>query len=393
MSRGPLAGVRVIESGDCLAAAYCGRILAEQGAEVVKLLDPAPGGSESGPLLPPGHPVYPLYLDYGKHMLRVDLARRAGQRILLALTRRSDVLLCGACHQADRRPREMAARARRANPALVAFCITPFGLNGPYAALPSSDLVNCYASGLAYVMPEGVTDLEQDPPLRAGALSAEFFSGLCAAVRVVAAHLTACARGRGETIDFAKQEALTIAMGVNPTLGAYFKKQTGRNAPGFAGGGGVFPCRDGLVELNFVSVRQWDDLVRLMGSSEWAADPHFRERINRWQSWDFVTGQIRRWTMEQSRDDLVKRAQRLRIPCLPVLEPAQVLTNPHMRRRGVFQRRRAGGLSALVPRGLVNLTDGDAPARTGPGRDYVLTEVLHYKRRNVRRLRETGVVS
>lgn len=393
MTRGPLAGVRVIESGDCLATAYCARILAEQGAEVVKLLDQARGNSESGPLLPPEHPVYPLYLDYGKHALRVDLGARAGHRILLELTRRSDVLLCGACHRADRRTREIAARARRANPALVAFCITPFGLRGPYAAFPSSDLVNCYASGLAYLMPEGVTDLEQDPPLRPGALSAEYFSGLYAAVRVVAAHLTARARGRGETVDFAKQEALAIAMGVNPTLGTYFKKQTGRNAPGFAGGGGVFPCRDGLVELDFVSARQWDDLVRLMGSPEWAADPHFRERINRWQSWDFVTGQIRQWTMRQSRDDLVRRAQRLRVPCLPVLDPSQVLTNPHMRQHGVFQRRRAGGVSALVPRGLVNLADGHAPDRPGRGRDYVLTEVLRYTRRDVRRLRETGVVS
>src|SRR6476620_10351786 len=202
----PLSGVRALELAGEIAGPYCGKLLADLGAEVLKL-EP-PGGDPSrgcGPF--PGGEPNPersglfRYLNAGKRGIVADLAAAAGRQRCLELAERVDVVVeSGAPGELERLGLGFES-LRAASPRLVLVSVTPFGQWGPRSAWRGNDLVAFHSSGFAYGFPSDQVDRPDLPPLNAPSYAAVFLAGEMAAAAAVHGLLVAQRTGGGAHLD------------------------------------------------------------------------------------------------------------------------------------------------------------------------------------------------
>ena len=337
---GALGHLRVLEIGDGVSAAYATKLLADLGADVVKIEPPGDGDvtRRRGPF--PGDIPHPdksglfLYLNANKRGLTLDLTHPRGRDALARLARRADLLV----H--DVHPTEMAARGldydRLAadHPALVMTSIAPFGLTGPHAAYRGTDVVTWSAGGIAALNGEPARpDL---PPLKAFGDQSGFQAGLNAAIGSLGALFARLATGRGEHVEVSTQESLAAILELTFEFWPYCGLVASR-----LGAKPIQPlcfmeCRDGWIFICCVEEHQWRRFVEIMGNPEWAQMDIFENRIARGANFDALRIFLQEWCSEQSVEELYQAAQRRRIPFAPVSTMGDLLASPHLKARGFF---------------------------------------------------------
>ncbi|MCS6925423.1 MAG: CoA transferase [Candidatus Binatia bacterium] len=342
MPAGALTGLRILECGEMVAAAYAAKLMADMGAEVIKVEPPRIGDAarSRGPF--PGRLPHPeksglfLYLNTNKRGITLDLTHPQGQEIFHRLVAHTDVLIHN-CH-----PTQMAAygldyeRFARLNPGLIMTSITPFGLSGPHKDYQATDLTLWNAGGLCYLNGGGPGS-EDLPPLKPFGQQAGFQAGVHAAVASLGAFFARLQDGSGQHIDFSIQECL---MGISEFAGimpTYANQVVVR----FTGNKAIRPldimeCKDGWIYLCCVEEHQWQSFVDLMGNPEWASEPIFATRLHRAENWDALQVLLEPWVKEQSVYDLYHKAQARRIPFAPVSTMGDILASEHLRVRGFF---------------------------------------------------------
>jgi CoA:oxalate CoA-transferase len=337
-----LEGFRIVECGDMVAAAYAAKLMADMGAEVIKIENPAGGdpARQRGPF--PGKIPHPeksglfLYLNTNKRGVTLNLEDQRGQEIFQGLIKQADLLI----HNVH--PTRMSAlgldyeRLAYLNPGLVMTSITPFGLTGPHKDYQATDLTLWNAGGLCYLngSSEGGEEL---PPLKAFGQQAGFQAGVHAAVAALGALFARFADGLGQHIDFSIQECL---MGISEFAGimpAYANQVVVR----YTGNKAIRPldimeCKDGWIYLCCVEEHQWKQFVDIMGTPDWAAEPLFATRLDRAENWDALKLFLEPWVKEQSVQDLYHKAQARRIPFAPVSTMGDLLNSEHLKARGFF---------------------------------------------------------
>jgi crotonobetainyl-CoA:carnitine CoA-transferase CaiB-like acyl-CoA transferase len=262
---GPLAGVRVLEVGHQIAGPYCARLLADQGADVIKVERPGTGdvSRSMGPFV--GEDAHPeksltyLYLNYNKRSVTLDLRSPQGRELFMALARDCDVLV------ENFEPRVMRsfgldhAVLSRENPRLVYTSISNFGQTGPRSGWRGNDLIDYAASGMMSI--SGTADR---PPLKHGYHQAGYVGGLAGVVPTMAALLMRDMTGEGQHVDVAISEALTSTLVLTVPYYTYMgETQTRRTAVGdsFAN---CTPARDGWVIAHSPRSDQWSDFCNLV---------------------------------------------------------------------------------------------------------------------------------
>lgn len=336
---GLLSGLRVVERADGPAAAYAGRLLATMGAEVV-MAEPE-GGTPlrfEPPLLDAGRTIGSLfaYLACGKRSVVCPVDEPGGREELDALLDGADIFLDDT--PAAERPAlglDPDTIARR-HPGLVHVSVLPFGASGPKAGWRGHELNLVHASGEGFLLPNGLSaELFPDrPPLKIYGHFTEFQGGTAAALGALSA-LWACEAVGGQFVDVSVQDA-------GLAVGAFAVQRLGdgslehRRERSFKYGG-VLECRDGFVELLTLEERQWLGLVELMGSPDWAQDPELGDGVARSRHGAAINGRIRAWALTETVADVVARAQTLGVPMARYNAPAEVLSDPHERARGLFQ--------------------------------------------------------
>lgn len=337
-----LEGFRIIECGDMVAAAYATKLMADMGAEVIKIEPPKTGDSarQRGPF--PGKVPHPeksglfLYLNTNKRGVTLDLEHPRGQEIFRKLVGQADLLV----HNVH--PTQMAAlgldyeRLARENSGLVMTSITPFGLQGPHSKYQATDLTLWNAGGLCYLNGGGPGS-EDLPPLKPFGQQAGFQAGIHAAVASLGALFSRFADGVGQHIDFSIQEtlmAISEFAGIMPTYADQIVVR-------FTGNKAIRPldimeCKDGWIYLACVEEHQWQNFVDIMGNPEWAAEELFKTRLDRAQNWDALQLFLEPWVKEQSVEELYHQAQARRIPFAPVSTMGDLLNSEHLKVRGFF---------------------------------------------------------
>jgi crotonobetainyl-CoA:carnitine CoA-transferase CaiB-like acyl-CoA transferase len=337
---GALEGLRVLEVGDLVSAAYATKLLADLGAYVVKIEPPGRGdlARQRGPF--PGGEPHPeksglfLYLNANKRGITLDLERPRGREVLLRLAARADLLV----HNVH--PRDMAARGLEwdrlaaANPGLVMTSIAPFGLSGPHAGYRGPDVVTWSAGGLSALngMP-GEPDL---PPLKTFGDQSGFQGALNAAIGSLGALVARLASGRGEHVEVSLQECVASITELTYPYWPYCGLVASR-----LGAKPIQPlcfmeCRDGWIFLCCVEEHQWRAFVEIMGDPEWAGMELFDNRLARGKNFDALQIFLQEWCREQSVNELYERAQQRRVPFAPVSTMGDLLSSPHLRARGFF---------------------------------------------------------
>jgi crotonobetainyl-CoA:carnitine CoA-transferase CaiB-like acyl-CoA transferase len=340
MAAQALNGVRVIEYGQMVAAPYAAKLLADLGAEVIKVEplagDPARArGPFPGGVADPNASGLFLYLNSNKRGITLDLGSERGRDLLTALADGADVLVHNIA------PREMndlgldyAALAAR-NPRLVMTSITPFGIEGPHSRYEATDLVLWNAGGIAYLNGGG-PGTEEMPPLKAFGQQAEFQGGVNAAVATLGALFASLRDGRGQHVTISIQECIAAILELTYEYWPYMGLVASRL--------GVKPiqpldfmeCRDGWIFLCCIEEHQWRGFVELMDHPDWADLELFENRLSRAQNWDALKLMLQEWVKEQSVDELYQAAQARRIPFAPVSTMGDLLRSEHLHARGFF---------------------------------------------------------
>lgn len=337
ISAGPLHGIRVVECGHMVGAAYAAKLMADLGAEVVKVEEP--GGDEArrrGPY--PGKPHLEksglfLYLNANKLGITLDLQRNRGRELFRGLVQEADLLV----HNYP--PPHMAARGldyealHKLNPGLVMTSISPFGQTGPNRDYHAHDLTMWSAGGIVYL--SGASGREDLPPLKAFGQQAGLQAGVNAAVGSLGALFRRLTTGQGQHIDVSVQECLVAIMENNyiswPYDGSVASRLGFRLIPQ-----DVLPCRDGYIYVLAIEDHQWHGAIELMGNPEWASMDLFEDFPSRSANWDALKPLLEDYLQDKSVQETYHAAQARRVPFAPVSTMGDLLDSPHLSARGFF---------------------------------------------------------
>jgi len=393
---GPLAGLRVLELGELVAAPYCAKLLGDLGADVIKLERPGTGDPARlrGPFrgdVPDleGSALY-LYLNTSKRGITLDLEREDDRALFRRLADRADVLV------EDRAPGSLDALGlgyaalSRDNPRLIVTSLTPFGQTGPNAMHVSFHLNLYHGAGHASPFtPEALRG--ERAAAKAGGYLGEYDAGLTAAVGTLAAVLGRERTGRGQHIDVSKQEAMMCLERV--TIGRFANEPdafSGRGRPG-----GLVRAKDGWFIVNTLEPHQWQGLVETMGDPDWSRAPWCQQPEKRMERQAEIQRHIADWAAEVTRDEIYHAAQAHRTPAGPVRDVREVMAWPQVRERGFFREldhERAGALEYPTAPYRFSDTDwvGFAAPRLGEHDLQVRAELAHEADRTGPRARAVG---
>lgn len=374
---GALAGLRVLEISH-QAGAVCGRVLADLGADVVKL---EPPGGEAARRAPPtiraagGEAISAFWLAFNlnKASVCVELDTAEGLARFRAMARDADIVVTDweRCPVADMD--RLAAVARAANPALVWVEILPFGRGGPYEGYPATDTVLQALGGHLFLN----GDIDR-PPVRISAPVGLVQGGAEAASAALMAYYHRMRTGEGQRVDVSIQACIVWTLlnstmiaqilGFNESRGGAVRRERANRFYTRL----VWDTRDGHVyfgpvgggggaarEKSYASLLKWmreDGFVDpILTAHDWNGDGQFAIPQ---AEYDAVTAVIARFVATRSTDELMARAVAERILLAPVSSIADVFRNPHFRARGVYQRvdDPARGLALDVPGRWANLS-------------------------------------
>ncbi len=367
----PLAGIRVIDHAD-EHGELCGRLLADLGAEVIRV-EPPGGAASRG--FSPFHGDTSLYFavrNLGKKSVTLDIGTAEGRRRLDGLLDAADVWI-ESRHADDLNRREALER----HPALVITSITPFGLTGPYRDYEATDAVLVAMSGLLFR--SGVPG--KPPLLPPGALASDI-AGTTAAFATVAALWDRTKTGRGQHLDVSVMEAaaqtsdwaLPNFSATKAHGGTYFELRSG-SAPLYT----MYRCADGYVRLIIVSPRQWHATRAWLGEPQVLQADHFDHLLARISiQTDILDPMFADFFKDKTRIELTVEAQRRGLAMTPVLSPDEVLAADHFASRKTFRdSEAAAGVHGRVADGFFILDGrrlgftGRAPAPGEHDRDTI----------------------
>ncbi len=341
MAERALEGVRILECGHLVSAAYTAKLMADMGAEVIKIEEPGRGdlARQRGPY--PRQTPHPeksglfLYLNTNKYGVTLDLRQAEGQELFYKLLRNTDVLL----H--NYHPTAMAALGldyaalEQSNPRLVMTSVTPFGLSGPHKDYQSTDLTLWNAGGVAWLNGGG-PGTDDMPPLKSFGQQSGYQAGVNAAIATLGALFARLSTGEGQHVEVSAQECLLSILELTFEFYPYMGITASRLGQKPIQPLDFFECKDGWIFLCCVEEHQWKSFLDLMGTPEWAGEEIFADRMSRGTNGDALKPLLQEWVQEQSVMDLYHKAQARRVPIAPVSTMGDLFANEHLKARGFF---------------------------------------------------------
>ena len=328
-----LEGLRVIELGGGFAASSTGKVLADFGADVVKIEPPEGDPLRRRGLVPgtggPGGPF--LHLNANKRSVVLDRSSNGGRAGFRRLLARADLLI----REGFAPGLEDASVWRGRHPRLVVVSITAFGLSGPRRGWKGDDLTLIHAGGWGYIIP-GRGAPREWPPIRPFGHHALIQAGLHAAVPALAACRAARATGEGDHLDVSVQETVAFLLGRHYTSWEYAGRIDHRSDGSIYEPMGFYPCRDGEVFIICPEQHQWERLAALMGDAGWGANEAFGTRDGRGEHAAEIRARVSAWTREQSAEEVFHALQAVRVGAAPVFDYPRLAAQEHLRAREFF---------------------------------------------------------
>jgi len=327
----PLEGTVVVDLSSGIAGAYCTKLLADGGADVVKVEDPAGDPlrrwSASGAMIPPdGDGALFSFLAGSKRSVVADIDRADDRALVESLLAGVDVVVWSSGSMIADDPAYAPAAILERHPHLVVTALSPFGLDGPWADRPATEFTLQAWSGGAVSLGRGAPDR---PPVSVGGRVGEWIAGAYGAIGVLASLAPERDVGDpgGELVDVSMLEAVATCLTYYPVTFAEIAGRpyrTGRSVPS----PGVETASDGLVGLGTGTGQQWLDLCVMVGHPEWEDDAQLR--TERWR----IAPAIREWAAARTVAEIIDLAAAFRIPHAPVGNGATIPVTDHFVARG-----------------------------------------------------------
>ena len=388
---GPLAGIRVLELGSLVAGPFCGKTLADFGAEVIKIEPPG----EGDPLrkwrkLRNGTSLWWQVQSRGKKSVTCDLRKPEGQEVVRRLARRSHVVVenfrAGALEKWNLGWSELS----RDNPKLVLVRISGYGQDGPYSGRPGFAAIAEGMAGFRYI-----TGFPDRPPARPNLSIGDTIASLHGVIGA----LMALHSGQGQVVDVALYEAMFNCMeSLLPEYAAqgYVRERTGSTLPGIAPSN-LYPCQEGYVLIAGNADSLYHRLMTAIGREDLRDDPALARNDGRAAQMKRIDDAIGSWTRERTVEDVLKAMEKAEVPAGRIYSAADIAADPHYAARGMIAEVIAGDGEPLKVPGIVpklSATPGAIPApapKLGQHTDAVL-QGLGFSASEVGQLRKNKII-
>ncbi|TDE35379.1 CaiB/BaiF CoA transferase family protein [Antarcticimicrobium sediminis] len=328
----PLDGIRVLDLTRVLSGPYCTALLADLGADVIKLESPA--GDEYrhiGPFKQGESALFTLN-NRGKRSMTLDLKVPADLALAQTIAGRVDVVVENFRPGVAERLGLGAAALRAKNPRLIYCSISGFGQEGPFRDLPAYDVVVQAMSGLM-----AATGEEGGAPLQTGEALGDLIAGLFASWSIMAALVQRDRTGQGAALDVAMYDALFSMLTTSHALNLYagvLPERVGNRHP-LSTPFGCFATRDGQVVIAVLNNKQFARLADLIGHPEAVNDPRFASDEIRTEHEPAVRALVEGWSSQLSTQEAVAALSAVNLPTAPIWDIAQARTSEHAIARGL----------------------------------------------------------
>jgi CoA:oxalate CoA-transferase len=398
---GLLAGYKVLDFTQVVAGPTTTRLMAEMGAEVIKV-EQAPAGDPArlNSVLRNGRSGYFIQHNLGKHSLGLNLKTETGRELVRALVPHMDVVVENYSPGVMERMGLSYEALKSLNPRLVMCSISALGQTGPLSHVPGYDFIAQAYAGITEMMGEPETG-----PIIPMAAVGDVSTGVHALAAVACALLYRERTGEGQYIDVSLLDAYIHTHDFNVQV---YSAGKGKFVPTRGGAHhislvpcGVFRAAQGYVVIIAALDHQWKGLARAMGRPELVDDPRFRTARDRFHHKDEVVVEIEQWLQSlPDRDTAVAALQREWVPAAPVLTIPEVVTHPHLLERAAIRSVSDPALGEfLVPGFPFRFSSVPQATVPGPAPDLgehnhdVLSRYLGYNTDRVAQLTAEGVLA
>ena len=335
-----IEGAKVIEYGNLISAPFCTKMLADIGAEVIKIEKPDVGDDSrrQEPFLKdvPGLERSGLYqyLNMNKLGITLNPEMATGKKIFNQLLREADIFVENN-HPKIMKKLELTYKyVKQINPRIIMTSITPFGQTGPYKDYTGCELVDTHMGGVGYISTrEGDVSKE---PIKYPAHLFSFQAGLSAAAATLGAFYHQMTTGFGTQLDISEQESIIQNLNAATARYSYVKQIVSRTDVLSVAPSHILPCKDGYIYNALAEEHQWRRFVEVMGHPDWADNELFKDASTRAKYWDALKPLLLEWTMEHTVEEIYRSSQERGAPIGAVRTADQVFHDRQMAARGFF---------------------------------------------------------
>jgi crotonobetainyl-CoA:carnitine CoA-transferase CaiB-like acyl-CoA transferase len=390
-----LAGVRVLDFGRYIAGPYCAALLADLGADVIRV--ERRGGGEDRWVAPVGEDgagaMY-LVMNRNKRGMTLDPACPEGREIVRKLVATADVVVANLPPEVLRSLALDLESLRRVKPDIILTTVTAFGAGGPWSHKHGFDGIGQVMCGSAYLTGT------PEQPMRAAVAWVDCGTASLAALGTLAALMARQRTGRGQKVEGALLR--TAVAYNNPTLVEQQVIEPDRvatlNRGQTSAPSDIFRTRDGWIIAYAIGNPMFTRWAKLMGEPHWLNDPRFADDEARGDHGELISRRMSEWTAVRTTAEALAELEAAKIPAGPLLAPRQTLQDPHIRAAGLLVDTDYPGLARPAPLAPTPVDLSETPGRfrhraptLGEHTDEVLDE-LGYSAADIAGLRERGVV-
>lgn len=338
-----LEGLRVIELAEGVSGPYCGRLLSQLGADVIKVETPITGdvsrshGPFTGNVEDKNKSGSFLFANYNKRGITLDVRTPDGRKLLLDLLKDSDVLIenqsSGFLEQFHLKYDDLKTEL----PGLVVTSISPYGRSGPYKDYKGTDLTANAFSGLSFG-----TGHENREPLTTPLSQAGVLAGVGAAFATLMAVLSKSMTGVGQLVDVSESQVIGVLL-----TGYHLPTYIYRGVAGWRSGNrmrlGLFPncvlpCKDGYICIDAPQMEQYQRFLDLLDERDWMENPRYRNRRAMSDQYpEEAESLIAPWFMQRTKEEILEICIENRIPCVPVKNFDEVMRDEQLNGRDFFR--------------------------------------------------------
>jgi len=390
-----LQGIRVLDFGRYIAGPFCGTLLGDMGAEVIRI--EKVDGSEDrflSPITDQGDGALFMQLARNKLCLTLNPMKPEGREIVKKLVATADVVIANLPPDTLQAMGLDYASLSAIKPDIILTMISAFGSGGPYSNRVGFDGLGQAMSGAMYMSGTEEQPIKAYPPF------IDFCTASLSAFGTMAALYERQKTGKGQIVEGSLFSTALTMMNGTVIEQAVIKRNrvASLNRSQTSAPADTFKTRDGWVLVQSVGgplFKRWADL---MGEDHWLHDPRFKDDISRGDNGELISERLATWCAERTSSEVLDAMEEARLPAGPVMSPQQVLDDPHIAAKGLFQAVDYPGLDVPMPlmRTPVELseTPGEIrrrPPTLGEHTDQILGE-LGYSDAEIAELREKRVV-
>lgn len=392
---GVLHGIRVLDFGRYIAGPYCAALLADLGADVVRI-ERREGGEDRwvAPVAADGAGALYLAMNRNKRGMTLDPAHPQGREIVQKLVATADVVVANLPPEVLRSLSLDLESLRRVKPDIILTTVTAFGAGGPWSHRHGFDGIGQLMSGAAYLTGT------PEQPMRAAVAWVDFGTASVSAFGTLAALIARRETGRGQ-----KVEAALLRTAVAFTNSALLEQQViqvnrvaTQNRGQTSAPSDVFRTKDGWIIAYAIGNPMFRRWARLMGEEHWLTDPRFKDDQGRGDHGDVISKRMAQWTTERTTDEALAELEKAKIPAGPLYSPQQALEDAHIRAAGLLRDTDYPGLPRPAPLAPTPVGLSETPGRfahrapmLGEHTDEILAE-LGYSEAAIDALRAANVI-